>query len=571
MGVLAQSAARIVCILVALFCIAATSYVTISSDQVGQLKRVYFGKQLPAGRIIALDGENGPQADILGPGFHFRLFLNVLYTVEKEDVYEVPPGKYAKLVARDGKPLNEGQVFAVKPTGGVQDLLDAKTFLESGGQKGEQVFVLTPGKWRLNKFLWSPELDDATEIEKGIVGVVKSNAHSEVHMGDMELPLPVSCAPVTEEDLSGGKLAVPLVPVGCIGIWDQPLMPGKYFLNKDVYKVTLVDTRVQTWEFKGGFKKRSIKLTVDQQGKISQEPSETDEPFLENKYSDRAVFLKVEGWDVPQELRVLVQIPPKNAPIVVASVGDEKEVEHRIIVPIVRSIVRDITGGGVIEIEELNDKGELVKTRRPPRVLDLLDNRAVLESKILAAMKREGTKAGVDIKEVRFGDPAIPPELLVARLREQLAQQLSASYQQEKIAQEDRVKTENARATADQQGDLVRADIEQQRASRIKAARQLEGEGERLKLEAIAQGQKQQAAVLGEDRVVELRKYELMMDRIFALIEKNPEIVVQAFQNAGKLVPDTVISTGGGQSLEGSMAILGQLLSSGSEKKQAGK
>jgi hypothetical protein len=77
---------------------------------------------------------------------------------------------------------------------------------------------------------------------------------------------------------------------------------------------------------------------------------------MSDRYADRAVFLKVEGWEVPLELRVLVQVTPDNAPIVVASVGDEAEVEHRIIVPAVRSIVRDVTGGGIIEVEEINGK-----------------------------------------------------------------------------------------------------------------------------------------------------------------------------------------------------------------------
>lgn len=564
-GMFVRQAVRLALLGAVFFCITATSFVVIGTNETGHLSRVYLGAQLPPGQIIALDGEKGPQAQILGPGFNFRLLLNVLYDVEKYEVLEVPAGQYAKLTAKDGKSLRPGQTFAdmVLPT--VDEMIDAEKFLRGGGQRGQQIFVLTPGKYRINSYLWNVELDNSTDIPKGFVGVVKSNVHAAANVGDMNAEKPKSCKPTKETDLSGGKLSVPLVPVGCIGIWNTAILPGRYYLNKDVYTITLMDTRVQAWEFKGGFKRRSVALTVDQQGKITQTPSEYEEP-QKPQYTDKAVFLKVEGWDIPQELRVLVQITPDNAPIVVASVGDEKEVESRIIVPIVRAIVRDVTGGGFMEFPEQDKDGSIVQVVRAPRVLDLLDNRAVLEAKILKVMQPEGQKAGVEIKEVRFGDPAVPPELLVARLREQLAHQLSESYKQEEIAQKDRINSENARALADQQENLVAAEIDLQRAEKLKDAAKLIGEGEKLKLEAIAQGQKAQALVLGEDRVTELRKFELIVDRGFGLLEKNPELITAAMANVGKLVPNTVVTTGDKGGLDGAAAIFGAFMTDDAKK-----
>lgn len=584
MGWMTQVILRGTLILLVFFSIAATSYVTIGQNEVGHLTRVYLGESLPAGRIIALDGQKGPQAEILGPGFHFRLLLNVLYDVDELPVTEIPDGYYGKLIARDGISLPPGQAFADQ-FGDLDTMLNAETFLASGGQKGPQVMVLTPGRWRLNSYLWdvqtiSQDGEDfgtsVTEIQKGFVGVIKSNVYADVNFGEMRAAKPKSCKPTQEEDLSGGKLAVPLVPIGCIGIWDRPLLPGRYYLNRDAYTVVLMDTRVQSWEFKGGFTRRSIALEVDQKGKITQKETTQEEP-VQPEYADRAVFLKVEGWDVPQELRVLVQIPPDNAPIVVASVGGEKEVEHRIIVPAVRAIVRDVTGGGYMEFPKTNEQGEPVldeqgKTlmvRRAPQVLDLLNNRSLLEAEILRVIKPEGHKAGVEIKEIRFGEPSVPPELLVARLREQLAQQLSASYREEQTAQGERIKTENSRAMADQQDNLVQAAIEQEKAVMLKEAAKLAGEGERAKLLAVAEGQKAQAAVLGEERVAELRKYELFVDRLFSLIEENPELITTAITNASKFVPDTVITTGEGAGLEGAASIFGTLLRQTEGKQEA--
>jgi hypothetical protein len=324
-----------------------------------------------------------------------------------------------------------------------------------------------------------------------------------------------------------------------------------------------MDTRVQTWEFKGGYTRRQVALTVDQQGNITQQISQNDEP-VSDAYADKAVFLKVEGWDIPQELRVLVQIYPENAPIVVASVGSEQEVEHRIIVPMVRSIVRDTTGSGFIEVQDMNDRGQIITTIRPPRVLDLLDHRPTLEAAILKRMQPEGAKAGVNIKEVRFGDPAIPPELLVARLRQQLATQLSASYAQEKIAQDARILTENSKSTADQQQTLVKAEIAEQAANHNKTAAKLEGEGQELKMEAIARGQSAQANVLGQERVLELQKFEMVVNVVSDLAKNHPDVIQAVMQNAAKFVPQTVVNSGGnGTGLEGAAAVFGSLMNPG--------
>jgi len=546
-------------VLLGIFSLASTSYVTIGNNEVGLLSRIYWASPLPEGHSSAVDNEKGPQAEVLTPGFHFRLLLNVLYSVKRDQVIVVPAGHYGQLVANDGEPLRPGQTFADQ-IGPIDKMLDAAYFLTHHGQKGPQTVAITPGTYRINTYLWQVLPGDSTDVPKGFVAVVKSNVHSAVNFGNLAVPVPQDCQPTKETDLSGGKLAVPLVPVGCIGIWDTPLLPGRYYLNEAAYQITLMDTRVQTWEFKGGYTRRQVALTVDQQGNITQQISQNDEP-VSDAYADKAVFLKVEGWDIPQELRVLVQIYPENAPIVVASVGSEQEVEHRIIVPMVRSIVRDTTGSGFIEVQDMNDRGQIITTIRPPRVLDLLDHRPTLEAAILKRMQPEGAKAGVNIKEVRFGDPAIPPELLVARLRQQLATQLSASYAQEKIAQDARILTENSKSTADQQQTLVKAEIAEQAANHNKTAAKLEGEGQELKMEAIARGQSAQANVLGQERVLELQKFEMVVNVVSDLAENHPDVIQAVMQNAAKFVPQTVVNSGGnGTGLEGAAAVFGSLM-----------
>ncbi len=334
-----------------------------------------------------------------------------------------------------------------------------------------------------------------------------------------------------------GKLTAILVPVGCIGIWEKALQPGRYYANEAAYKITMMSTRVQTWEFKGGYKRRYIDLSLDQAGNLTQSQHEQEVPVPPGS-ADPAITLVVEGWLVPLELRVLAQVTPDNAPFVVASVGGLPEIENNIMVPTIRSIVRNVVGA------------------QGRHVLDLADNRAELEHAVEDAIRPEGLRAGIVIKEVKFGDPALPPELLVSRKRQQLADQLQVTYQQEQKAQTQRIETEKARATAEQQHQLVEAVIGVQVSEQNKNAAKLRGEGQKLELEEIAQGQRAQADVLGQDRVLTIT----LVQQLLKTIQEKPEIV----SLIGRLVPQTVVSTGGqGTGLDGAAAILGALINHG--------
>src|SRR5438105_1796584 len=60
-----------------------------------------FGASLPAGRLIALKGEAGYQADLLAPGWHFGLWT-WKYKVLKVPALMVQPGQLALVMAADG-------------------------------------------------------------------------------------------------------------------------------------------------------------------------------------------------------------------------------------------------------------------------------------------------------------------------------------------------------------------------------------------------------------------------------------------------------------------------------------
>jgi len=499
--------------IIALFLVFSTSFVIIDSDKVGHLKKIYLGKSMAPGQIIAFNGQKGPQAKVVPPGFKFKLLLNVLYDVEELPIVEVPEGKYGFIVASDGAPLRRGQFLAdAWPEDKFDKMLDAEYFLRNTGQKGPQLTILPPGKYRLNRFLFKVEFHKATDIPAGFVGVVKANVQETPKWEPADLP----------QELAG-VLAVPLVKKGSVGIWVEPLPPGRYYLNNVAYNVTKVDTRVQTWNYKGGYERRYIDLKVTQDGRIEQK--ERSESFeIPAHAADSAIFTRMEGWLVPQELRVQVQVEPKDAPFLVASVGNVDAAEDKVVTPSIRSVVRNICAA--------------------EKVLSLIDeNRPKVEARIEAAVIPEGKKAGVTIKDVRLVDSMVPPELLVARLREQLANQLQETFKREREAQNQRIETEKARAAADQQPGLVAAEIRVKVAEKDKLAAKLKGEGEKLKLIEIATGQKAQVAVLGQQKVMELA----VLDKILKAAVENPDIV--------KIPQILVAGTGGG--LEGAAAILG--------------
>jgi len=533
-------------IIFSIFSLASTSFVNIDASRVGHLKRIYAFEELPEGRIIALDGQKGPQARILGPGFHFSPFIRVLYDVEQYPTIKIPEGSYGEITSLDGAPMPDGMFIAPAiPDDKISAMLDAKTYLQKGGHRGPQETVLKPGSYRINRYLFDVEVSKntkATIIPAGHVGVVKSNVKKPG----------INCVSekVSASTIASGALSVPLVTKGCVGIWKEPLFPGAYYLNHKAYEVSLVDTRVQTWEYKGGYTKRHIDLSVDQQGNIQQNKRNTKE-IIPKHAADRAVFVKVEGWDIPVELRALVQVSPENAPVVIGSVGGLDQIEDRILTPAIRSIVRNVAGSNV-RLPQKNEDGTVSYVVRPTRVLDFIENREAIETTIESLIKVEGRKAGVEIREIRIGEPAIPPELLLSRLRVQLADQLSLAYARETSAQQKRIETEQARATANEQPRLVQSQIAVKVANQRELERAALGRAERQFLEELARGQSAQANVLGKDRVTSLQA----LDKVLSTLQNKPELV----SLISRLVPHTVVSSDSGGGLAGAAAIFGSFM-----------
>ena len=149
--------------------------ILVPDDSIGVVtkKFVIFGKnrRLPAGRIIALNGEAGYQADTLPPGLHLGMWP-WQYQVDLVRFCTVPPGKVGCVEACDGKPLQSGRIVAQLVT--CDAFQDARAFLENGGQRGPQIGLIPPGTYRINTLLFSVTLTDAIVVPPGQVGVIEA-------------------------------------------------------------------------------------------------------------------------------------------------------------------------------------------------------------------------------------------------------------------------------------------------------------------------------------------------------------------------------------------------------------
>ncbi len=526
-----------------------TSCLVIDSDKVGHLKRIYMGKQMPQGRIIANINEKGPQARILAPGFHLMPFIRVTHDIEELDLLKIDQGKYGFLVARDGRQMPEGQ-FIAPAFADASNMINAMKFMgyeksnDITGVKGPQLTILAPGNYRINRYLFEIFEGKSTAVPAGHVAVIKSNV-GEDYVGD----------PILPSGIKFTDLSVPIVPKGYRGVWADVKTPGEYYINEKAYEVTLVDTRVQTWKYLGGYTRKWIELTIGDDGKIIQIPHEEPVAVPEDA-ADSSTILRVQGWDVFQDSRVQVQVTPANAPFVVASVGGLLEVENKIITPNYRSILRNVVSEPVQEIVPVLDKKgnpvigkdgkvKTITITRPREVLDLLYHREELEKAVAKRLVPAGAQAGLNVQWVRFGDPYVPPSLLIPGKRSQLAESLMATYNQEKTAQTERVETEKERARANEQERLMQSQIGIKVADNNASARTKEGLGEEKYMKSIAKGQLAQANVLGRDKAFELA----YIKEVLAAASANPKIV--------KFPTTFVMGGSDGGGLTGAAAILG--------------
>ena len=154
------------------------------------------GDPLDPGQILARNGQKGIREETLGEGRHF--FNPIFYEWEIVNVAIVQPGKVGIVTSKVGPKLAEGE------------------FIAERGQKGIWRSVLGPGKYRMNPYGFNIEIVDAISIPIGYAGVITS---------------------LSGEQAANGQFANEKQK----GVRKDVLHPGLYYVNPKEYKVDVLE------------------------------------------------------------------------------------------------------------------------------------------------------------------------------------------------------------------------------------------------------------------------------------------------------------------------------------------
>jgi uncharacterized membrane protein YqiK len=234
--------------------------IDIGADELGIVEAVDGEPMLP-GRIFALDraqnahnnfqdpiafikqgGVKGIQLRTLPPGLwpiHPYLFR---VSVAKTTV--VPQGKVGVITAADGASLDPGRLLA-RAVDGHLSFQNAELFVSSGGQRGPQVDILTPGTYRIlsqsdpleggsdvKPGLFTVRLFDATVINENQIGLVEALDGSPLNPGDY-----VAESVAGHDNFQDGHEFID--GKGQRGPQKDILLPGTYYINPLLFKVIL--------------------------------------------------------------------------------------------------------------------------------------------------------------------------------------------------------------------------------------------------------------------------------------------------------------------------------------------
>jgi len=207
---------------------------SIPNNCVGIIEKKWSGKgSVKEGRIIAVDGEAGFQADVLRGGVHL-FYWPWQYRIHKVSLVIVPQGKIGYLYARDGEPLPPSQTL-----GRVVDcnqFQDARKFLveskspQGVGQRGRQRMILREGVYAINVALFVVVTQDSVyRLEMTGRQELATIVGWQKELSDIGGFDPVVIgAPVQGEDqLTPGKTML-VDSIGIVTVHDGPsLAPGE--------------------------------------------------------------------------------------------------------------------------------------------------------------------------------------------------------------------------------------------------------------------------------------------------------------------------------------------------------
>lgn len=470
-----------------------------------------------ASAFILNGGQKGPQIFFLVPGF-YRI-NTILFQVSKYPITEIPGGKIGLVEAADGAGIPEGRLLGAKVEGH-RNFYDGEAFVKNGGEKGRQLDVLMPGRYRINPELFKViQVVEWTYIDAEQVGIVTTLegkpivdsamiAAEELPMeqhnnfqdpaaflnagGQKGLQIPVLragnyainpwfasvdrvpmirvdigfCGVVTSyvgpegADLTDENVNAKIVANGNKGIWGEPLQPGKHPLNTKILKVDIVPTTqiLLNWA-----DNRSSAHELDSNLKT-----------ITLRTSD--------AFNVNMDVSVIIHIPMRNAPKVIANLGSVKNMISQVLEPAISSHFRN--------------SAQYIKA------LDLYTQRRELQVRAKEHIDGVLKVHHIDSKDTLIADVVLPVELTKTVTDRQIAEQERKTYATQKEAQEEKRAFENAKAQALMQPKVVESErnveiqknvaegkVREAEGAKAAAILQASGEAEATKLRATAQAE----------------------------------------------------------------------------------
>src|SRR5262249_37046179 len=207
----------------------------IANNKVGVVEKLWSVKgSVPEGRIIALDGEAGCQAEVLRGGMHFG-FWRWQYRIHRLPLVAIAQGKIGYVYARDGEALLPSQTLAQVIA--CNNFQDARGFLGGEpvgpdrepvlGQRGRQRAILREGVYAINLALLTIVTEETVyRLESGGAKELKTVMKWQTDLSEVDGFDPVIIGgPVEAPDPFHQDKTIVVDSIGIVTVHDGPSLP----------------------------------------------------------------------------------------------------------------------------------------------------------------------------------------------------------------------------------------------------------------------------------------------------------------------------------------------------------
>src|SRR6266508_3416650 len=418
------------------------------------------------------------------------------------------------VTVHDGPSLPPGQIIAhtVGDDAGQANTYhnsfqDPERFLRAGGQRGRQLQVLVEGTYYINRLFATVEMIPKTIVEVGTVGVVVSNT------GDIS-------ADLSGEEYKHGEM----VSQGSRGVWNTPLLPGKYAFNTYAGKVLTVPTTNIILKWTKG---------------------EVGAHRLDENLSEVSLITK-DAFEPSLPLSVVIHIDYRQAPLVIQRFGDVKRLVEQTLDPMISAYFKNV--------------GQ-VRT-----LIQLIQERSVIQSLAGEQMREKFAHYNLELEEVLIGTPTssagdqkIEQILTQLRARQIAEEQIETYNRQEKAAVKERELRE-AESRARQQQALTESEISitvQSNQGKADYQRSLQ---QAATIRALAEAEAEKAARVGIAEAIAIEeKVRAYGGPQFQVTQQVMNRFAEAIEKAGvDIVPHIVVggSSGNGNGMAGGSSLM---------------